>query len=71
MMSVSTNFGEIWEAWIRLRQLWQRIKGLWLDKVQRDFEREFWQPLETFMPQFKDHTEKLNKVIQDARRNVH
>lgn len=70
-MSVATSIGELWQAWLRVRQKWQTTKAVWLDDVERDFEREYWQALDSFMPQLKEHTDKLNKVIQDAHRNVH
>jgi len=69
-MSVSSNFEEIWQAWLQLKLRWQGTKQLWLDHVQREFEREFWNPVDNFMPKFREHSEKLDKVIKDAKRNV-
>lgn len=58
------------EAWQRLRQRWQETTTIWSDSVGQQFEREFWQPLETQVAATQREMERLAYVIAQARRGI-
>ena len=68
--NLNTTRAELQEAWQRLRQRWQGTTVLWNDPMCRQFEREFWQPLEDQMPATLKEMERLAQVIAQARRGV-
>lgn len=70
MGSLNTARDELLEAWQRLSRTREHVRGVWNDPVYRQFEREFWQPLETQMPPTFKELERLAQVIAQARQNV-
>ncbi|MBC7264335.1 MAG: hypothetical protein H5T64_08235 [Chloroflexi bacterium] len=70
MSNLNTITAELDEAWQRLRQRWEETKAMWNDPVRWQFEREFWQPLESQVPIILKEMERLAQVIAQARRNV-
>jgi hypothetical protein len=46
-MNVSTAMAQLHSALKDLRMLWQETKSDWKDPVQRDFEINHWEPLES------------------------
>jgi len=70
MRNLNTITAELQEAWQRLRQRWQGTTALWNDPMRRQFEREFWQPLEDQTPVTLREMEQLAQVITQAQRSV-
>ncbi len=70
MSNLNTTRAELHESWQRVRQRWQGTTALWNDSVHRQFEREFWQPLEDQVPATLKEMERLTEVITQARRSV-
>ena len=68
--NLNTTRAELQEAWQRLRQRWQGTTVLWNDPMCRQFEREFWQPLESQTLAVLKEMERLVQVIAQARQSV-
>lgn len=62
---------ELQESWQMLRQRWQATTEIWEDVVRRQFEKEFWQPLESQTRLTQVNLEQLAQVVTEAKRNVH
>lgn len=71
MGNLNTTGTKLQEAWQRLCLRWQETTPLWNDPVRWQFEREYWQPLESQMPATQREMERLAQVIAQARRSVH
>ena len=54
----------------RLCQRWDETKQIWDDSVQRQFEKEFWQPLDVQVNVTQRELERLARVVTDAYRGV-
>jgi len=70
-MSLGVTHNQFQQAWQQLRQQWQKTIALWNDPIRWQFEREFWQTLETQVPATMQTMERLAQVIAQARQNVH
>ncbi|MBI3739515.1 MAG: hypothetical protein HY258_10760 [Chloroflexi bacterium] len=57
-------------AFRSLAQRWADTKTVWDDSVQRDFEKEYWEPLEAQIRSTQQEMERLAQVIAQAQRNV-
>ena len=51
-----------------LVERWESLKLLWADSVQRDFERRFWESLDTQVETVRSQLEDFARAIEDARR---
>lgn len=69
-MSLNVTSNQLQTAWQHLRNQWQKTAEAWNDSVRWQFEREFWQPLESQMPRTIQEMERLAQVIAQARQNV-
>ncbi len=69
-MTVNYASSEMEQAWQQVRAQWQKAGGVWNDAVRWQFEREFWQPLESLAPATIQEIERLAQVIAQARQNV-
>jgi hypothetical protein len=58
------------QSWDRLRQQWQQTLPDWQDSVRRQFEHQYWEPLETQVPALLRELEALARVIDQARQAV-
>lgn len=56
--------------WGRFQASWHDSRAQWKDTVALDFERQFWMPIETEMPQFLAALEKLSDEISAAKRDL-
>ncbi len=70
MGNLNTTRAELQEAWQRVHRRWQGTTALWNDPMCRQFEREFWQPLEDQAPATLKEMGRLAEVIAQARRGV-
>ncbi len=70
MTNLNATRAELQEAWQRLNLRWQETCSLWDDPVRRQFEREFWQPLESQAPATAQEMERLGQIIAQARGSV-
>jgi hypothetical protein len=70
MSNLNVTAAALDDAWQRLRQRWEETKALWNDPVRWQFEREFWQPLESQMLTTQKEMERLAQMIAQARRSV-
>jgi hypothetical protein len=57
-------------AWQCLSQRWHETLQVWNDPVLRQFEKEFWRPLETEVSATQRELEQLAKSVSQARRAV-
>lgn len=71
MNSLKATYDQFQNTWKSLQRQWQAICDLWDDPMRRQFEKEFWQPLETRMPATLKEMERLAQVIAQARWSVH
>jgi hypothetical protein len=55
-------------SWQRLLQKWRETIKVWDDPLSRQFEQEFWQPLETEVAATRRELERLNEVITIIKR---
>lgn len=62
---------QISSQWKALQQQWRASCELWNDPVQRRFEREIWQEFERVVPAALEEMQKLDALIDQARREVH
>ena len=69
--SVSNIATELQGALQALRQRWQETTEVWDDPVRWQFEREFWQPLETQVTATQREMERLAHSIAQAQHSVH
>ena len=67
-LNIATN--ELQDSWRRLCQQWHWTMQIWNDRVLRQFEKEFWQPLEVQVTVTQRQLEQLAHVISNAHRNV-
>ena len=70
MENLSATRAELQESWQRLCQRWQGTTALWSDPMHWQFEREFWQPLETQVLATMNEMQKLADIVAQARRRV-
>jgi hypothetical protein len=57
-------------ALLALSQSWHGSGVLWNDSVRRDFEREYWDPLEAETRATQQAMAQLARVFAQARRDV-
>jgi hypothetical protein len=70
MANLSTTITQLDTAWKTLRQRWESIKVVWNDPVSRDFEKNYWAPVEGQVRATQREMERLAQVIAQARRSV-
>lgn len=70
-MNVSTAMAQLHSALKDLRAVWQETKTEWKDAVQRDFETNHWDPLESQVMAALREMDRLSvtlfRVEQDTR----
>ena len=69
-MSLNISHDRLQGAWQGLRGQWSKTTALWNDPVKVQFEREFWQSLESQVPITLQEMQRLGQVIAQARQNV-
>jgi len=62
---------QLQEAWQQLCNRWYETTQVWDDPIRRQFEMEFWQPLETQVTATQLELERLANGISKAHRSVH
>jgi hypothetical protein len=62
--------GQMKAAWQRVELRWLETCDVWSDSVQRQFQREFWQPLETEVLATQRELAQLAELIAKARRDL-
>ena len=70
-MSLNVTHNQFRQSWQQLRQQWQRTAALWNDPVRWQFERDFWQPLESRVPATLQTMERLAQIVAQAQQHVH
>ena len=70
MKSLRATHDRLRSIWESLQRKWHASRDLWNDPMRRQFEREFWQPLETQMQATLKEMERLAKVVSQTQRNV-
>ena len=66
-MSAPENLALAWQA---MQHRWLRTREVWADKAQRDFEQEYWLPLEQETRATSQEMTALMRVIAEAHRRV-
>ena len=56
-------------SWKLIQQRWKKTITLWDDGGRYQFEREYWQPLETEMAMTLREMERLDTVITQIKHN--
>jgi hypothetical protein len=69
-MPLDNNLQNIANNWKTLNQLWKQVSGEWDDAVRLRFEREYWQPLSSQVPQFLESLKALASAIEKAKESV-
>jgi hypothetical protein len=71
-MTESLNMvaNELQDSSRRLCQRWHETTQIWDDHVRRQFEKEFWQPLDAQMTATERELERLARVVSNAHRSV-
>jgi hypothetical protein len=70
MASLNTSVENLDAAWKALLGRWDATKAVWNDPVQRDFEEQYWQPLEQHVHATQQEMARLAEVIAKARQSV-
>jgi hypothetical protein len=65
-MSLSSSSMELNGSLKDLRVLWEETKAVWNDAVRQDFERTFWEPLETRVLTAIRAMERLAPILEKA-----
>jgi hypothetical protein len=68
-MHLTTSAMELNAALKTLRLLWEEIKFGWNDAVSRDFEANYWQPLEAQVVAALRAMDRLAPILMRARRD--
>ena len=66
-MSVNAARGQIYSALKDLRLLWQRTREQWDDVVAREFEEQFWDPLDGTTTAAVAALDRLEQVLLQIR----
>ncbi len=70
MTSLDESVGRLKYAIKTLRSSWDEVTELWNDPVRREFERDYWTPIETQTRATEIERARLARIIADARRHV-
>ena len=70
MSSLHSSHQHVTQAWQKLRGQWLATSGQWRDKVQRSFESQHWEDIESTVADYARSLEALAEVIDQLRRNV-
>lgn len=62
-MPLNTGHGKLFNAMKTLRPHWEHIKDIWNDPVRRDFEENFWNPLDAHVGSTLRATDRLDQVL--------
>lgn len=68
--SLARAHEELNAAWRALQQQWQSLRDDWRDDRARRFEKESWPPFEEATPSVLREMDALNRLIQQAQRDV-
>jgi hypothetical protein len=68
-LNIVTN--ELQDSWRRLCQRWHATTQIWDDRVRRQFEKEFWQPLDAQVTATQRELEQLAHGISKSHHSVH
>jgi hypothetical protein len=70
MSSLGSSHQHITQSWQKLRGQWLATCSQWRDQVQRSFESQHWQAIESTVLDYARSLESLADVIEQMRRNV-
>jgi hypothetical protein len=68
--NLNTTLSQLDTALKTLRQHWEATSAVWNDLVSRNFEKDYWAPLEGQVQATGREMERLAQVIAQARRSV-
>lgn len=58
------------EYWSMLNGQWKITNGYWLDTKRDEFERDYWQTIESEFKTTIDELERLREVVNTVRRKM-
>lgn len=61
---------QLQSRWNALRQQWSTSSSLWIDDVRRRFASQHWQEWERIVPSVLSEMQRLDQVLEQARREV-
>lgn len=67
LASISSKLNEDWQ---RVQRRWHETTQVWDDSIRRQFEREFWQPLEAQISATQREMERLANEISQAHHSI-
>ena len=70
MSKLRTNQERINSEWSKLQAQWQKTSVMWNDSEKIRFEKEFWLEYEPIIRATLKQLERLDKVIDQAKREV-
>lgn len=70
MSNLRTSQEKINYEWIKLQTQWQKTSELWNDSEKFRFQKEFWQEYEPIIRATMKQLERLDQVIDQAKREV-
>lgn len=70
MSNLKTNKDNIYSEWSKLQAQWQKTSDLWNDSEKFRFQKEFWQEYEPIIRATINQLERLDQVIDQAKREV-
>lgn len=65
-MALSTGRSKLHDAHKTLRAHWEAVEGVWKDSVRRDFEDNYWKPLEPEIHATLRGIDRLAQVLQQV-----
>jgi hypothetical protein len=66
-MSLDTGRYQLYSAFKNIQARWENTLPYWDDVVRRDFEEEFWNPLEPRMQLTLSAIDRLGQIINRVR----
>jgi hypothetical protein len=69
MANIHILHADFVNSWQQLQQRWHQTIDMWDDSVRYQFERDFWQPLETEVRATQRELIRLDDVITSIMHN--
>lgn len=70
MSNLGQSRNHLQNEWSRLQSHWQTTESLWNDVVRHRFEREFWVLYEPEVQKVLRAMERLDRIVEQAKREV-
>jgi hypothetical protein len=70
MTTLHSSVSQLATARQLVSQQWEQTKAVWNDLVRHHFERDYWQPLNQQLKLTQRALDKLDDVLDQAKRSV-